>query len=141
MSRQQARGSRLLFLPLCEIKGLVSQPFDFPVGFFVTFKTLLPLRGTGVSKVAALRHTYTGKPMYAFLQDPDILNHILPFLTSPAVKDTLRAYRPMSLKCSLNSVDIRYAVPEKSACKWNRVRSAETPFVTKQVRKTTAFSC
>ena len=54
ISRQQVPGSHVLFLPHREIKGLVSQPFDIPVGFSDTSKTLLPLRGIGISNVAAL---------------------------------------------------------------------------------------
>ena len=58
-----------------------------------------------------------------FFQDPHISKNIFRFPASPAINDTLSTYRPMSGTGSLNSVEIRCAVPEIFACKRKRVRS------------------
>ena len=47
-----------------------------------------------------------------FFQDPDISKNIFRFPASPAINDTLGAYRPTSGTGSLNSAEIRCAVPE-----------------------------
>ena len=58
-----------------------------------------------------------------FLQDPDISKNIFRLSASPAINDTLSAYRPTSRTGSLNSVEIRCAVPEIFAREQKRVRS------------------
>ena len=45
-------------------------------------------------------------------QDPDISKNIFRLPASPAMNDTLGAYRPTSGTGCLNSVEIRRAVPE-----------------------------
>ena len=75
-----------------------------------------------------------------FFQHPDISKYIFPFPTSPAIKDTLGAYRPTSGTGSLNSVEIRCAVPETFARERKRVRSAGNRVVVGEVRKTTTIS-
>ena len=47
-----------------------------------------------------------------FFQDPDTCKNIFRLPASPAVNDTLGAYRPTSGTGSLNSAEIRRAVPE-----------------------------
>ena len=59
-----------------------------------------------------------------FFQDPDISENIFRFPASPAINDTLSAYRPTSGTGILNSVEIRCAVPEIFARERKRVRSA-----------------
>ena len=46
-----------------------------------------------------------------FFQDPDISKNIFRFLASPSINDSLSAYRPTSGTGSLNSMEIRCAVP------------------------------
>ena len=48
----------------------------------------------------------------AFFRDPDISKNIFRFPASPSINDTLGAYRPTSGTSSLNSVELRRAVPE-----------------------------
>ena len=57
-----------------------------------------------------------------FFQDPDISKDIFPLPTSPARNDTIGAYRPTSRTGSLNSAEIRCAVPEIFARERKRVR-------------------
>ena len=75
-----------------------------------------------------------------FVQDPDISKNIFRFSALPAINDTLRAYRPTSGTGSLNSVEIRCAVPEIFARERKRVRSAGNGVVVGEVRKTTTVS-
>ena len=71
-----------------------------------------------------------------FYQDPDISKNIFPLPTSPAIIDTLRAYRPKSGTDSLNSVQIRYVITEIFAREKRRVPSGNR-VVAGEVRKTT----
>ena len=73
-----------------------------------------------------------------FFRDPDISKNIFLFPTSPAIDDTLGAYRPTSGTGSLNSVETRCAVPEIFARERKRARSAGNGVVVGEVRKTTA---
>ena len=75
-----------------------------------------------------------------FFQDPDISKNICSFPTSPAINDTLGAYRPTLGTGSLNSVKIRCAVPEIFARERKRAQSAGNGVVVGEVRKTTTVS-
>ena len=59
---------------------------------------------------------------------------------SPAINDTLSAYRPTLGTSSLNSVEIRRAVPEIFVRERKRVRSAGNGVSVGEVRKTTTVS-
>ena len=72
-----------------------------------------------------------------FFQDPDISKNTFRFPALPAINDTLGAYRPTSGTGSLNSAEIRCAVPEIFARERKRVRSAGNRVVVGEVRKTT----
>ena len=76
----------------------------------------------------------------AFFQDPDISKNIFRFPASPAINDTLSAYRPTSGTGSLNSVQIQYAVTEIIARERRRVQSAGNRVVAGEVRKMTTAS-
>ena len=73
-------------------------------------------------------------------QDPDISKNIIRFPASPAINDTLSAYRPTSGTGSLNSAEIRFAVPEIFARERKRVRSAGNGVVVGEVKKVTTVS-
>ena len=75
-----------------------------------------------------------------FFQDPDISKNIFRLPASPAINDTLSTYRPTSGTGSLNSVEIRCAVPEIFARKRKRERSAGNGVVVGEVSKTTTVS-
>ena len=75
-----------------------------------------------------------------FFQDPDISKNIFRFPASPAINDTLGAYRPTSGTGSVNSAEIQLGVPEIFACERKRVRSAVNGVVVGEVRKTTTVS-
>ena len=75
-----------------------------------------------------------------FFQDPNISKNMFCFPASPAINDTLSAYRPTSGTGSLNSVEIRCAVPEIFARERKRVQSVGNRVVVGQVRKTTTIS-
>ena len=73
-------------------------------------------------------------------QDLDISKNIFRFPASPAINDTLGPYRPTSGTGSLNSVEIRRAVPEIFARERKRVRSAGNGVGVGEVRKATTVS-
>ena len=75
-----------------------------------------------------------------FFHDPDISKNIFRFPASPAITDTLRAYRQTSGTGSLNSVEILFAVPEIFASDRKRVPSAGNRVVVREVKKTTTVS-
>ena len=79
-----------------------------PLGV-VTLKTLLALRGTRVSNGAGIRLAYTAKRTctVGVFRDPCIRKNSFPFPTSPAINDTLCAYRPTSGTSSFYLVEIR----------------------------------
>ena len=61
-----------------------------------------------------------------FFQDPDISKNMFRFSASPAINDTLSAYRPTSGTGSLNSVEIRapfqrYSRASGSECDWQEI--------------------
>ncbi len=58
-----------------------------------------------------------------FFRDPDISKNTFRFPASPAINDMLSAYHPTSGTGSLNSVEIRCAVPEIFTRERKRVRS------------------
>ena len=66
--------------------------------------------------------------------------NIFRFPASPAINDTLSAYRPTSGTGSLNSMEIRCTVPEIFACERKLMRSAGNGVVVGEVRKTTTVS-
>ncbi len=72
-----------------------------------------------------------------FFQDPDISKNMFSLPASPAINDTLDAYRPTSETGSLNLAEIRCAVPEIFARERKRVRSAGNGVVVGEVRRTT----
>ena len=78
--------------------------------------------------------------MGVFFQDPDISKNIYRFPASPAINDTLSAYRPTSGTSSLNLAKIRRVVPEIFASERKRARSAGNHIVVGEVRKTTTVS-
>ena len=73
-------------------------------------------------------------------KDPDIHKNTLLLSTSPAINDTLRAFRPTSGTSSLNSVEIRYAATEMFARERRLLRSPGNRVVVGEVRKTTTIS-
>ena len=79
------------------------------------------------------------KFIFKFIQIHSAAN-VFRFQSSPAINNTLSAYRPTSGTGSQNSVEIRYAVPEIFARERKRVRSAENCVVVGEVRKTTTMS-
>ena len=58
-----------------------------------------------------------------FFQDPDISKNIFRFPALPAINDMLGAYRPTSGTGSLNSTEIRCAIPEIFTRERKRVQS------------------
>ena len=75
-----------------------------------------------------------------FFQDPDISKNIFRLPASPAINDTLGAYRPTSRMGSLNSAEIQFGVPEIFARERKRARSAGNGVVVGEVRKTITVS-
>ena len=71
---------------------------------------------------------------------PVYQQNIFRFPASPAINDTLSAYRPTSRTGSLNSMEIRCTVPEIFACKRKLMRWAGNGVVVGEVRKTTTVS-
>ena len=75
-----------------------------------------------------------------FFQELDISENIIRLPASPAINDTLGAYRPTSGTGSLNSAEIRFGVSEIFVRERNRVRSARNVVVVEEVKKTTTVS-